>query len=55
MCKQCGETVGWKYDKAYEASEKYKVSVYSAPLVYEEGNTRLPSIWERESGSELVE
>lgn len=23
-CKQCNETVGWKYDKAYEASEKYK-------------------------------
>lgn len=23
-CRQCGETVGWKYDKAYEASEKYK-------------------------------
>lgn len=23
-CKQCDETVGWKYDKAYEASEKYK-------------------------------
>ena len=24
MCKQCSETVGWKYDKAYETSEKYK-------------------------------
>jgi len=23
-CKQCKETVGWKYDKAYEAGEKYK-------------------------------
>lgn len=23
-CTQCKETVGWKYDKAYEASEKYK-------------------------------
>ena len=23
-CRQCSETVGWKYDKAYEASEKYK-------------------------------
>ncbi|KAI0180884.1 yippee [Hypoxylon sp. FL1284] len=23
-CKQCNETVGWKYDKAYEQSEKYK-------------------------------
>ncbi|KAL8871959.1 MAG: hypothetical protein Q9174_002325 [Haloplaca sp. 1 TL-2023] len=23
-CKQCGDTVGWKYDKAYESSEKYK-------------------------------
>lgn len=24
MCRQCNETVGWKYDKAYEATEKYK-------------------------------
>ncbi|KAL8668370.1 MAG: hypothetical protein Q9168_007003 [Polycauliona sp. 1 TL-2023] len=24
ICKQCKETVGWKYDKAYETSEKYK-------------------------------
>ncbi|KAL8737828.1 MAG: hypothetical protein Q9181_001319 [Wetmoreana brouardii] len=24
ICKQCKETVGWKYDKAYEAAEKYK-------------------------------
>lgn len=23
-CKQCKEVVGWKYDKAYEESEKYK-------------------------------
>lgn len=23
-CKQCSETLGWKYDKAFEASEKYK-------------------------------
>ena len=23
-CRQCHETVGWKYDKAYETSEKYK-------------------------------
>lgn len=23
-CRQCKETVGWKYDRAYEASEKYK-------------------------------
>ncbi|EGE02454.1 yippee [Trichophyton equinum CBS 127.97] len=23
-CTQCNETVGWKYDKAYETSEKYK-------------------------------
>jgi hypothetical protein len=23
-CRQCRETVGWKYDKAYEANEKYK-------------------------------
>lgn len=24
MCRSCGETVGWKYDKAYELAEKYK-------------------------------
>ncbi|ERF72075.1 Proteim yippee-like 3 [Endocarpon pusillum Z07020] len=24
ICRQCNETVGWKYDKAYEANEKYK-------------------------------
>lgn len=24
LCRQCKETVGWKYDKAYEPSEKYK-------------------------------
>lgn len=24
MCRGCSETVGWKYDKAYELSEKYK-------------------------------
>lgn len=23
-CRQCNETVGWKYDKAYEATQKYK-------------------------------
>ncbi|KAI9756073.1 MAG: hypothetical protein M1815_004185 [Lichina confinis] len=23
-CKQCKDTVGWKYDKAYEPAEKYK-------------------------------
>lgn len=23
-CRGCKETVGWKYDKAYEAAEKYK-------------------------------
>ena len=28
MCRQCKETVGWKYDKAYEASEKYKEGKY---------------------------
>lgn len=28
ICKQCNETVGWKYDKAYEASEKYKENKY---------------------------
>ena len=24
MCRSCGDVVGWKYDKAYETSEKYK-------------------------------
>ncbi|KAI9737470.1 MAG: hypothetical protein M1834_009625 [Cirrosporium novae-zelandiae] len=24
FCRQCRETVGWKYDKAFESSEKYK-------------------------------
>jgi hypothetical protein len=23
-CRQCKETVGWKYDKAYETTQKYK-------------------------------
>lgn len=23
-CRQCKEVVGWKYDRAYEPSEKYK-------------------------------
>lgn len=27
-CKQCNETVGWKYDKAFETSEKYKEGKY---------------------------
>lgn len=27
-CKQCNDTVGWKYDKAYEGSEKYKEGKY---------------------------
>lgn len=27
-CRQCKETVGWKYDKAYEAAEKYKEGKY---------------------------
>ena len=27
-CRQCKETVGWKYDKAYETSEKYKEGKY---------------------------
>ena len=27
-CKQCKEVVGWKYDKAYESSELYKVNKY---------------------------
>lgn len=28
MCKQCKATVGWKYDKAFETSEKYKEGKY---------------------------
>lgn len=24
LCRRCKRTVGWKYDKAYETSEKYK-------------------------------
>lgn len=28
MCRGCGETVGWKYDRAYEAAEKYKEGKY---------------------------
>jgi hypothetical protein len=27
-CRQCNEVVGWKYDKAYETSEKYKEGKY---------------------------
>jgi hypothetical protein len=27
-CRQCKETVGWKYDKAFEGSEKYKEGKY---------------------------
>ncbi|OAA55007.1 yippee zinc-binding protein [Niveomyces insectorum RCEF 264] len=27
-CRGCGGTVGWKYDKAYEATEKYKEGKY---------------------------
>ncbi len=27
-CKQCNETVGWKYDKAFESGEKYKEGKY---------------------------
>jgi hypothetical protein len=27
-CRQCKETVGWKYDKAFENSEKYKESKF---------------------------
>lgn len=23
-CRQCKETVGWKYDKAFENNEKYR-------------------------------
>ncbi len=32
-CKQCDETVGWKYDKAYEAAEsKLSHSLKSCPI-----------------------
>ncbi|GAA6030013.1 hypothetical protein JCM8097_009214 [Rhodosporidiobolus ruineniae] len=24
MCAKCGETLGWKYEKAYESTQKYK-------------------------------
>ncbi|KAK4174810.1 Yippee/Mis18 [Triangularia setosa] len=24
QCRQCKDVVGWKYDRAYESSEKYK-------------------------------
>lgn len=27
-CRQCNETVGWKYDKAFEQAEKYKEGKY---------------------------
>lgn len=27
-CRQCKETVGWKYDKAFEEREKYKEGKY---------------------------
>lgn len=27
-CRQCKETVGWKYDKAYESGQKYKEGKY---------------------------
>lgn len=27
-CRQCQSTVGWKYDKAFESSEKYKEGKY---------------------------
>ncbi|POY73525.1 hypothetical protein BMF94_3462 [Rhodotorula taiwanensis] len=28
MCAKCGETLGWKYDRAYEATQKYKEGKY---------------------------
>ena len=27
-CRQCREVVGWKYDRAYESTEKYKEGKY---------------------------
>lgn len=32
-CRQCKEIVGWKYDRAYESTEKYKEGKY----ILEEG------------------
>ncbi|CZT23192.1 probable Yippee zinc-binding protein Moh1 [Ramularia collo-cygni] len=32
-CRQCKEVVGWKYDRAYESTEKYKEGKY----ILEEG------------------
>lgn len=28
FCRQCNSTVGWKYDKAFEQTEKYKEGKY---------------------------
>ncbi|GAA5873308.1 hypothetical protein JCM3774_005937 [Rhodotorula dairenensis] len=28
MCAKCGETLGWKYDRAYESAQKYKEGKY---------------------------
>lgn len=28
FCRQCKGTVGWKYDRAYESTEKYKEGKY---------------------------
>ncbi|GAA5920611.1 hypothetical protein JCM6882_001972 [Rhodosporidiobolus microsporus] len=28
MCSKCGETLGWKYEKAYESSQRYKEGKY---------------------------
>lgn len=57
-CRQCHEVVGWKYDKAFEQSEKYKegkyileaellVTVRWAPLIYlkDESLAILTSTW----------
>jgi Yippee zinc-binding/DNA-binding /Mis18, centromere assembly len=38
-CVKCGFEVGWKYDKAYTANEKYKEGKYileEAKIVYQE-------------------
>ncbi|KAK4189569.1 putative yippee zinc-binding protein moh1 protein [Podospora australis] len=36
-CRGCGETVGWKYDKAFEKSEQYKENkfILEAELICE--------------------
>lgn len=39
-CRQCKEVVGWKYDRAYETSEKYKERkfILEEELLYQVSN-----------------